>query len=96
MTKRYFEIVQWKDFLCIYTLPNMTDGGHRPSSLQVKMACYNWTEEEIQYFVQVIQKKNVTTTECHKVQQKHLQIAIVSCRNCLYFAKNFSGNPTTV
>lgn len=35
--------------------------GHVTSSPQVKIECYVWTQEETEYFLQVIEVKNVIT-----------------------------------
>lgn len=41
----------------MYTSPHMTFGGHMTSSRQVKKW---WTEEETEYFLEVIKDKKIT------------------------------------
>lgn len=78
--------VSWNHFFHIDTAVDALS--HWPVDCPVKMACYDWTEEEAKYVLQVTKEKNratilerdlprITVYANCTVQWKHLQIAIV-------------------
>lgn len=97
----------WTHFFLHLHVAKRDVQGHVTLSLQVKMVRYVWTEEEIEHFLQVIKKKNITASlDSEQTNLRHTRYyknlmempANFNCtslnffKNCFYFATNFKGN----